>query len=186
MHGSVLKGLKDFVIARHGEDGWDAVREAAGVPGRIYVPVAEYPDEEVMDLVAAGVEVTDVPTDELLGAFGEFLVGPLVETYGVHVDGEWDGLELVANVEEHIHEALRKKRTSDIRPPAIGARREGEDRVVVHYGSDRELCELAKGLVRGVGDYYDERYEVDERQCMKDGAQRCEIVVTRRSRGVSV
>lgn len=179
MHGIVLNGLKSFVEETHGSDAWRSVQEEAGVGRRLYVPVTDYSDEETLALVEAACEVTgeDLPT--VLEAFGRFLVPTLLETYGVHVDGDWSSLELLANVEGYIHRALRAKQLSEFTPPHLGARRDGEDRVIVTYGSERELCPLARGIFHGVADHYGETFDVTERRCMLDGAESCEFEVER-------
>lgn len=177
MHGIVLKGLKDFVLENYDQDTWRALQEESGVGYKLYVPVDEYPDEDVMALVQTAVEMTGIDAPDLLRTFGEFLVPPLIRTYGVHVDGQWTALELLANVEEYIHEALRAKDISEFTPPALAAARVAEDTVVLRYGSDRELCDLAEGIVYGVADHYDTEFEVVERQCMHDGADYCEFEI---------
>ncbi|MFC4449509.1 heme NO-binding domain-containing protein [Halorussus aquaticus] len=179
MHGIVLKGLKDFVTAEYDREAWRAIQDGAGLEGKVYVPVTEYEDADVLALVEAAADATGEDVPDLLDAFGRFLVPPLVETYGVHVETEWTGLELVANVETYIHEALRAKQLSTYTPPALSAEWVGDDRVAVTYTSERELCALAVGLLRGIESYYDEQYRIEERTCMLDGDDQCEILVTR-------
>ncbi|WP_276281346.1 heme NO-binding domain-containing protein [Halorussus caseinilyticus] len=177
MHGIVLKGLKDFVTAEYDREAWRAIQDAAGLGGEVYVPITEYDDADALALVEAASDVTGEDVSDLLDAFGRFLVPPLVETYGVHVEEDWTGLELVANVEAYIHEALRAKQLSTYTPPALASEWVGDDRVRVTYASDRELCSLAVGLLRGVESYYDAAFEIEERTCMHDGDDRCELVV---------
>lgn len=179
VHGIVLTGLKNFVIQEYDADAWDAIHETAGVRKRLYVPVATYPDEVVLELVDAAAELTGLEVPALLRAFGRFLVPQLVSTYGVHVDRDWTGLELIANVETYIHEALRAKSNSTFTPPALRTRRLDDRRVAVAYESDRGLCALARGLLEGVADYYDEPLFVEQRRCVDEGAPRCVFVVTR-------
>lgn len=185
MHGIVLNGMKQFVVQRYGPDAWRQVQREAGEEMAIYVPVTDYADERALALVEAASAVSGEDPPTLLEAFGRFLVGPLLKTYGVHVDGEWTSLELLANVEHYVHEALRAKQLSEFTPPNLEARRAGEDRVVVSYGSDRQLCHLALGIFHGVADHYDETFEVTERRCMLDGDPRCEFVVERVSAAAS-
>lgn len=177
MHGIVLYGLKKFVIDTYDRDAWRAIQERADVQGGLYVPVTNYPDEEVFEIVGAASELTGESPEDLQYAFGRYIVPKLVETYGVHVDGEWTGLDLVENVEEYIHQSLRENRISDFAPPGIGAHRLDERRVVVTYGSDRGLCALARGILAGIADHYEEPWTVTERQCMHDGHGRCELLV---------
>lgn len=177
MHGIVLNQLKEFVVSNHGFEAWETVQRESGLETTVYVPVTEYPDEDVLALLEAAVELTGVEQSELLQSFGRFLVPRLVDTYGVHVDRDWTGLELVANVEEYIHVALREKQLSTYTPPELEAAWIDDDRVRVIYGSDRGLCHLARGLLEGVGDYFDEPLSVREEACTHEGADRCEFVV---------
>lgn len=179
MHGIILKELKHFVVDAYDEDAWNAVVEESGVERSLFVPVATYPDEYVFEIVGAAAELTGEPAEELQFEFGRYVVPSLVDTYGVHVDADWTGLELLENVEEYIHEALRAKNLSEFTPPGIGAERRGDDRVLVTYASDRGLCNVARGILQGVADYYEESWDVTERRCMHDGNERCEILVER-------
>lgn len=177
MHGIVLKGLKDFVVDAYDRETWRTLLDEAGIGYTLYLPVDEYPDEEAMALVETAVELTGIDAPDLLEAFGKYLVPSLIETYGVHVDGEWTAIELVANVERYIHEALRKKNVSEFTPPELSTRRVDENLVVLRYGSDRGLCALAEGLLYGVADHYDTEFRVVERRCMHEGADACEFLV---------
>ena len=177
MHGIIFKCIKDFVVEQYDRDTWHAILDEAGVGQKLYVPVQTYPDDEALAIVAAASELSGIDTPKLLEAVGRFSLPRLMDTYGVHVDDEWTGLELIANIDAYLHAALRKKRISTFTPPAVRSERIGERRVVLYYESDRQLCALARGLVRGVGDYYGERYTIHERRCMHDGGDRCELVV---------
>lgn len=177
MHGIVLKGFKDFVTTEYDHDAWLTIQRGADLDGEVYVPITEYDDADVFALVESAAEVTGVAVPDLLREFGTFLVPRLVETYGVHVDEDWTGLELVANVETYIYAALRAKQLSTYAPPDLASEWVGDDEVRVTYGSERELCALAKGVLRGVGDYYDEPFDVEEAACMLDGDDQCEILV---------
>lgn len=179
MHGIILRGLKQFVVENYDHETWTLICEEAGVDRTLFVPVTEYPDEIVFDIVGAAAEISGEDPEDLLFAYGRFVVPTLVETYGVHVPGDWEGLDLVVNVERYIHEALRRKSTGDFEPPEIGAERLDDDRIVVTYGSDRGLCTVAKGILQGVADHYGETYEIEERRCMHEGDPECEIEVTR-------
>lgn len=179
MHGIVLKGLKDFVVDHHGQAAWQEIQDEAGYKGRIYVSVSEYPDEEVMALVGAASSITGTDVPDLLEAFGRYLIPSLLETYGVHVQGDWTGLQLVANVEEYIHTSLRAKQISSYTPPELESDWLDDGRVSIVYSSDRKLCPLARGLIAGVGEYLDDPLEIEETSCMHDGDENCGFVVSR-------
>lgn len=179
MHGIILTGLKTFVTESYDRDTWHSICDRADLARRMFVPVTTYPDELVYDIVGSAAAVSGEDAADLQRAFGRFIVPKLVSTYDVHIDDGWSGLDLIENVEEHIHKALRAKQGAEFEPPAIDARRIDEDSVVVRYGSDRELCGVAKGIIDGVGEHYGEPFAVSERDCMQNGARKCEIVVDR-------
>jgi len=52
MHGIIFSELKKYVDERLGGAAWGALLEKAGMSGRIYMPVQEYPDADAVKLVA--------------------------------------------------------------------------------------------------------------------------------------
>ncbi|UPV99477.1 heme NO-binding domain-containing protein [Halorussus gelatinilyticus] len=197
MHGIIFKSLKDFVVRDHGHETWDAVRRAADLDGRVYLPIDTYDDGELIRLAEAVGDETGTPTPDLLEAFGRVAAGQLLDTYGNVVADDWTTLDVVANAEAGIHTVLRAH-NPDLDPPELVCRREqgeeagtreegeaseedemSEGRVRVVYRSPRRLCFVAKGIVRGVADHYGEEVQVTEPTCMHEGADHCELVVTR-------
>lgn len=178
VHGIVLRGFKEFVVGRSDRRTWRDLHEAAGLEPRLYVPLTEYPDETLASLIDAAADRAGADEAALLAAFGRALAPQLLSTFDVHVDEGWSALELIANVEEYIHEALRTKRVSEFAPPTLRSRRLDEERIAVAYESDRRLCPFARGILVGIGDDYDRSLRVGERRCVRDGASRCEFVVS--------
>jgi predicted hydrocarbon binding protein len=178
MHGVVMRGFKSFVVETHGQSAWREIRSQASLDGMVFVPVAVYDDADATALLEAAASVLGTDGATLQRSFGRHLASTLVETYDVHVDGDWTALELVANVEEHIHAALRAKSLQTYAPPELSAEWVSDGRIEVHYGSERGLCDLAEGLIEGVGDHFGDHLSVEEVACMDEGADSCEFVVT--------
>ncbi|WP_254763341.1 heme NO-binding domain-containing protein [Natrinema marinum] len=176
MHGIIFTGLKHFVVETYDKTTWNQIREEADVGSVHYTPVSAYPDEDLVALVEAAVELSGIEQSELLRTFGRYVVPTLVDMYGVYIDDDWDALELIENVEGTIHRALRNGETLEYEPPAIAATRLDDDVIVITYGSERGFCRVAMGLLEGIADHYDQRLEVYERRCRHDGASRCELV----------
>jgi hypothetical protein len=53
MHGIIFSELKKYVDERLGAAAWGALLEKAGMSGRIFMPVQEYPDADAVKLVCA-------------------------------------------------------------------------------------------------------------------------------------
>jgi len=174
MHGAIFTELQKFATNAFGVDVWHKMCDAAGVGPRVYLPVTTYPDAEAIALVGAASELSGKQADELLGAFGEYLVEPLLRTYSSLVRPDWRTLDLLEHTESTIHRIVRL-RERDATPPELACERVSPGEVVIRYGSARRLCSLARGLIRGVARHYSESIEVRETMCMSSGAPRCEI-----------
>ena len=176
MHGIIMVELGKFVEARLGAAGWTKLLADAGLSGRFYVPIEEYPDAEAMTLIAGATQALGMPQEAVVEEFGKALVPGLVKLFGHLIPPTWKTLDLIAHTEDTIHQSLRRT-TKKVQPPALKTTRPSADEVVVTYASKRRLCSLAKGIVQGVARHYGERVTITEPQCMHKGDAACEIVV---------
>ncbi len=178
MHGIILRELKKYVEAKLGKPAWTELLEAAGVSGKVYLPVSEYPDAELVALVNLASTKSGMPVDALLEGFGEFIVPDLLQIYRSSIGPAWTTLDLLEHTETVMHRAVRM-RDSTASPPKLAVVRSDPRSVAITYGSPRKLCAVAIGIVRGVAQHYGERVEIDEATCMHQGAPVCLIHVTK-------
>lgn len=148
----------------------------AGVPSRIYYRVADYPDAEAVALVAALAGAVNEPAEVVLESLGEFITPDLLRMARYWIPPEWKTLDLIEHTEATIHETLRAE-GSRTDPPRLRAERIAPDEVAVIYDSPRRLCQLARGIIRGVAAHYGEQVTIAEPACMLKGAAACELVV---------
>lgn len=176
MHGVIFVELRKFVDARLGEGAWAGILGPAGLDGRVYLPVLEYPDAEAAALVAETRERTGLGLDALFQELGEFMAPDLLRMYGSLLRREWRTLEVVENAQATMHRVMRARNTTA--PPLdLHAERTGPDELTLVYGAARRMCGLAKGIVRGMARHFGERVVLEESACMARGAARCRIHV---------
>lgn len=180
MHGVVMKGLQTFVADTYGKQTWRELKAEATDRPSFYLPLREYPDEELLSLLEAAGDELEVSEDTLLEEFGIYLMGELMEMYYIYFDESWDALDVIEHVEEAIHESLRARKAT-FTPPKLRTKRIEQAAVAVEYRSERGLCALAKGLIKGVGVEYDDPLEITEHECMHTGDDRCVLVVRRQA-----
>ena len=89
MHGIIHLELRNFVVQQHGEAAWRTLTDQAGLSDEIYTPLRSYPDEQIMALVGAAVELTGADLTALLEGFGEFLAPRYIALYGKLLKPEW-------------------------------------------------------------------------------------------------
>jgi predicted hydrocarbon binding protein len=182
MHGIILKTLQAFVVDTYGEDAWLAVQEEADIEEKVYVPVTVYPDGDVYEIARTAGELTEQSPRTILTQYGEWVVPALLETYDLHIDDEWEGLELIANIQQ-FHTSLRTRDMTTLTTPRIRSERVDENSVRITYDSDRKLCDVARGAIQGVADHFDEELVATERTCMHEGADECLFDIRRKTPG---
>ncbi|WP_440763798.1 heme NO-binding domain-containing protein [Natronorubrum sp. DTA7] len=178
MHGIILKTLQAFVVDTYGEDAWLTIQHEADIEEKVYVPVTVYPDGDVYEIVRVAGELTDQSPRTILTQYGKWVVPALLETYDLHIDDEWDGLELIANIQQ-FHTSLRTRDMTTLTTPRIRSERVGEHHVRITYDSDRKLCDVARGAIQGVAAQFDEELVAEEQTCMHEGDDACRFDIRR-------
>lgn len=177
MHGIVVKGLKDYVVAEYDRPTWRSILDRADVERRLYAPAARYPNCHGTALADATMALTGADEEELAFAVGRHLAPTLLQVFGDPVTGADSGLDLLADAESAIGEALRYDRLPDAAPPDLAGERLDAETVRLRYAGD--YCAGVRGLVVGLGEQYEESYRVTERVCTDGEAGYCEFVVRR-------
>jgi predicted hydrocarbon binding protein len=177
VHGIIHLELARFVIAGFGADAWPALLKKAGLGSRIYTAAQAFPDDDITRLVGAAVEMTGKPAEEILEAFGAFLVPVILTRFGSLVRASWRTLDVIEHTEETIHRVIRLREPSAA-PPRLRVERTRPDQAILRYDSPRRLCAVARGIMRGVARHFDEPIALDERTCMHRGDAECEIVIS--------
>ena len=175
MHGIIHLELQNFVVQHHGEAAWRALTDAAGLSGEIYTPLRSYPDEQLVALVQAALQLTGADPATLLESFGEYLVPRYLALYGKLLKPEWRTLEVLEHAENTIHRVVRMREPGAL-PPRLQATRVNAKAVRMTYDSPRKLCAVARGIARGIAKHFDEQLAVDDERCMHRGDRECVMV----------
>lgn len=182
MYGVIFHFLRDYVIERHGgKDTWQTLLEAQGYKFKMYFPVKDYPDEEIVALVQTASKALNVPVPDVLEDFGSYVGPALLDFYHMYIKGKdlatFDVIELAGS---SIHDVIHAHNPNR-KPPRLSAHRESADLLVIHYQSHRQLCPVVRGIVRGLGEKFGEKFDINETQCMHDGADECIMRVSRQT-----
>jgi hypothetical protein len=176
MHGIIFTELRKYVDTKLGGDAWGDLLNAAGLKGRMYLPIQEYPDAEAVTLVTTAAQITGLDAAVILQDFGVFIAPSLLGMYRTLVKPEWRTLEVLEFTEGTIHKVVRA-RNPGAKPAELTAVRISETELHLTYGSHRKMCPVAKGIIKGLGLHFGEEITVVETQCMHQGASECKMVV---------
>ena len=178
MHGLILAELQRYVHTNVGPQAWVDACRIACVGSTAYTMQHEYPEGDLAALVAAGAQVLNVPAQSLLEDFGHFMVPGLMTVCAPHLPPSWGALDVLESPERHLLLAERLTGRA-VTPAVVHAERLSQREVRITYGSERWMCGLARGIVRGILAHFREVAAVRETDCMLRGAPACIIDVTR-------
>lgn len=178
MKGVLFNIVEDVVTSEFGPDVWDDLLGAAGLDG-VYTSLGNYDDAEFEAIVVAASEALTLPRSEVLRFAGRRAFPLLVARYPDDPAEYGSSRELLAHLDEVIHPQVLTLYPG-ASPPRFDMAERSEGEAVLVYRSGRRLCHLAEGLIAGAADAYGETVEVDQSQCVLEGADDCHLVVRHR------
>ncbi len=175
MKGIVFNLLEEIVVREHGDETWDALLEAAGAGGA-YTSLGNYPDAELMGLVAAASQALALPAVDVVRWYGRSALPLLAERYPAFFAPHRDVRAFALTLNEIIHPEVRKLYPG-AKTPVFAFDASDPDRLVLDYRSERRLCAFAEGLLLGAGDHFGQPVEIVQPECMHRGDERCLLVI---------
>ena len=174
MHGLIFASLRDYTAARLGEE-----TAAELWSDRSFEMTEAYDDRWFSAQLERLVVVTGDSMPDVQRGFGEFAAqNTFAKLYPGYYEESEDTFAFLLGIEERIHELVRAT-IKGAYPPKLHVRPMSELGVLVSYTSERGLCALLEGLVRGTAAHYREEVMVDELQCMQRGDPGCVFSVLR-------
>jgi hypothetical protein len=174
VHGLIFASLRDYTVVRLGEE-----RAVELWSDRIFELSEAYDDAwfaaQLMRLATATCE----PLVETQRGFGSFAAQEtFARLFPSYYEESGDIFTFLLGIEEKIHELVRAT-IPGATPPRLHVQHLADLGVLVSYTSDRKLCALLEGLVRGTADHYGDEVTLDEIQCMHRGDAGCVFIVAR-------
>ncbi len=182
MHGLIFFYIQKFAdSAAAGATSWSKLRSTVTTNHGKYLPSGVYPDADAVHLLDSIAQSAHESLPTIVERFGEFLAPHLIKVAGRHIEPDWTALDLIEHTEAIIH-AMVRATNPGARPPVLDTVRQTPHELTLLYSSERKLCGLARGIIRGIARYYGEELSLEETSCMHQGAPFCTLVVTRGER----
>jgi len=178
MKGIINKGIQELVKVKFGAEAWDKVKKRAKCEEPFFLTIEDYPDQMTLALANAASEVSGLPLETVLIEFGEFWVSNIgAKSYPTffNLAGK-TAREFLLNM-DRVHKLVTKN-IANAKPPSFEYDELPDGRLLMHYHSERRLCLVLRGLIQGVGIYFDEKLQVKEIACVSKGDPRCTMEVT--------
>ncbi|NGZ07110.1 MAG: hypothetical protein G8237_12225 [Magnetococcales bacterium] len=178
MHGIMFLALEDFLESRLGEGVWARLLQVANLDNQQFEPDRYYPDALASDLFELAAKQLKQSTAHTLELFGRHMSPGLVamgRSMGI-VRKEWKTLDILEHLQSHVLAPFANIE-SGVMPPDIRTYRLKHGEVAVAYVSRRKLCHLLKGIILGMGQFFQEPIAFREHVCMLQEAPLCRLSI---------
>ncbi len=181
MYGVMFGFLREYVVKEHGgEETWRTLMKSSGQSAyKIHFATVDYPDKEIVALAVSAAEALNLSVADVLEDFGSYVGPRLLEFYHFYIEGhDTDVFSVVQYAGGHIHDQIHAH-NPDRKPPQLSAEILNPNKMKAHYKSDRKMCPVVRGVLRGLATKFGEEIRIEETQCMHSGASECIIMVTK-------
>ncbi|HRI64088.1 MAG TPA: heme NO-binding domain-containing protein [Polyangium sp.] len=173
MQGVILLGIQRFVRDRFGADFWRAVESEVNIVGRLYLPSQSYPMSEVDAVISSVSRHSGMTVPLVLESIGDYVAPDMFGAYANLLEPQWDMLDILLHSEAIVERAALKHGIKMANSP-LQARAGSNGDVILAYQSPWRICQLVKGIVRGLGAHMDQPVSIDEIRCSAMGSPTCE------------
>ena len=160
MYGLINNSLQGMIREKFGEEKWQEVLEASGVPEDSFLTMRSYDDKLTYALAGAASDVLGAPVDACLEMFGEYWVLETAsKSYGALLDAAGgDMIEFLGNM-NGLHDRITSTFLNYV-PPEFYIQ-ERDPGYEIHYLSKRKgLTPFVVGLLKGLATRFDQHLNI--------------------------
>ena len=162
MKGIVFREFIDMVESTFGEDISDEIIEESDLPsGGSYTAVGTYDHTELVTLVVALSKKIDAPVDVLVHAFGKYLFGRFLELFPIFFNGHDNSFSFLSSIHDVVHVEVLKLYPEAMLPDFEARLSEDGNTLYFEYHSHRHFADLARGLIDGTFEHWNENVSVE-------------------------
>ena len=176
VQGVILLGIQRFARERFGSDFWRIVETDVNIAGRLFLPSQSYPMSEVDAVIGSVSRHSGMSVPLVLESIGDYVAPDMFGAYANLIDPNWNLLDILLRSETIVERAALKHGTKLANTPIQG-RAGSNGEMILSYRSPWRICQLIKGLVRGLGAHMDQPVNIEEVRCASMGSPSCEFVV---------
>jgi hypothetical protein len=169
MKAMLFQSFLGLVEAQYGPDVLESIISDAGAPsGGIYTTSGEYSHRELINLIVALSERSNVSVSNLTKSFGMYHFAEFIAAYPQLFKDLHSSFELLEKIDSFIHAEV-KKLYPGARPPKFDVKRTSDKTIELLYQLPRCMGDVAEGLILGCAAYYGEKVVV-KRETLGDGS----------------
>ncbi|MCK5628989.1 MAG: heme NO-binding domain-containing protein [Nanoarchaeota archaeon] len=177
MMGLICNLLLKFAEEKTDKSTLEEIKNRLGIPEKGFKTEKIYPEDEWQRFLNAIAKTLDVDNDTAEQMFAEYAMSLLPVQFESVFRNSANALDFLRKVPGMLLNlpALTGLATKEKIKMVI----DEKNKIVYHYNSPNHLCTFLKSMIKLVFQYYKEYdYCIKGTQCMKDGKNYCEIIIT--------
>lgn len=178
MVGLIQKILFDMIREIGGEQGLLEVKRLANVPlDKEFQINLVYSDEEWQRLLDAATQLLNVTREEVDAIYAEYFMKDSLKRFPTWFNMSKNSYEFLS-IQPTIHNCFATGVADQQSRDEINDKFRVEkfpNKLITHYRSPNHHCGLYKALAQCVINHYQDQASIEEKQCMKQNHDECEI-----------
>ncbi len=182
MKGIVFSEFNEMVEETFGDEMLDDLLDENAdklSSGGAYTAVGTYDHNELVTLVVALSDKTDIPVPTLVKTFGLHLASVFSTKFSSFFEECADTFSFLKKIDNHIHVEVYKL-YPDAELPKFSFEILNENSMNLIYESTRQFADLAEGLIEGTAKYYQEDIQIEKEDVSSESHQKVIFTITRR------
>ncbi|WDE01032.1 heme NO-binding domain-containing protein [Thalassomonas actiniarum] len=177
MQGSIYTALADMVVEQMGIIKWnELLAQTRPASGGVYTSGEQYEDSELVNILILLAKEKNIPLEQAVQGFGEYLFKKLYDTSPVDVSKLDNLKDFLLAIDKVIHGEVKRLHPNAYLPK-FEYRQENPQTLIMYYSSKRKLCHASVGLILGAAKQFNETIAITHPECMHQGASRCKLVI---------
>jgi len=159
MKGTIYIAIRETVKSKWGVEVWNSVMKEMDISREpVVFPISDVDDNFIKKLIEAILKTLNISIEEFADVFGRYWVNEYAnKIYGAFFKSAKNAKEFIYKVDD-IHTFVTRT-IENASPPRFKYEDEGK-KVIVHYFSKRGLIDIAMGLAKAVGEFYNQPVKV--------------------------
>lgn len=174
--GMICNFLLKFAEEKINKETIEKIRQEFNIPNKGFKPEINYPDNEwerLLDTIAETLRIDNDTAEQMFAEYAFNLMTIQYKSLFERTSGALDFLRkvpiILSNLPALAGVSAKKK---------IKIVSDKNNTIIYHYSSQNHLCTFLKSMIKQVFKFYNESCSIKGTQCMKDGKDYCEIIIT--------
>ena len=161
MKGIIFIATKELILSEFGKEKWNKIIKNSGLTKEpMFVPTSNVDDGLFLRIIDSIQKTLNLTLSQVANAFGNYWINIYSpDLYGEFYKRSKNAKEFLLNVDK-IHKVVTEN-MKDAHPPTFIIQEQGNS-LIMEYKSERNLIEIAMGMIKGVGKYYKEQLKINK------------------------